>query len=50
VFLAEHAADQGVDRDQKRELGCVGAQAESERRRRVTGLVCVHRPVSNAVP
>ena len=45
AFLAEHAAHQGVDRDEQDELGGVGAEPEDRRCGSRRGL---HGPVSNS--
>ena len=42
ALLADHAADEGVDADEQRELGEVLAQAEAQRRR-CRGGRCAHR-------
>ena len=47
AFLADHAADEGVDRDEQGELGQVGAQPEPDRRCRRGGG---HRPGARAWP
>ena len=46
AFLADHAADEGVDADEQRELGEVLAQPEPDRRA-VCVAVGAHRPTAS---
>ena len=49
ALLADHAADEGVDADEQRELGEVLAQPEPDRCRR-RGRRCAHRPTASGCP